>query len=113
MTIMILMWGETMSDIISRTALLAEYDKHHVGEPGGARKLIEAAPTIDAVPVVRCRFCSPDDCGGMEWYSEDIGVSMTLRRGKLIICNEYGDEAEIPIRHCPICGAKMDGEADV
>ena len=96
---MILMWGETMSDIISRTALLAEYDKHHVGEPGGARKLIEAAPTID--------------CGGMEWYSEDIGVSMTLRRGKLIICNEYGDEAEIPIRHCPICGAKMDGEADV
>ena len=57
LTIMILMWGETMSDIISRTALLAEYDKHHVGEPGGARKLIEAATTIDAVPVVRCADC--------------------------------------------------------
>lgn len=71
------------------------------------------APTIDAVPVVRCRYCSPDDCGGVKWDLEDIGVSMTLQRGKLIICNEYGDEAEIPIRHCPICGAKMDGEANV
>ena len=102
-----------MSDLISKAALLAEYDKHHVGAPGGARKLIEAAPTIDAVPVVRCRYCSPDGCGGVEWDLEDICVSMTLQRGKLIIGNEYGDEAEVPIRHCPICGAEMRGEADV
>lgn len=46
-----------MSDLISRAALLAEYDKHHVGAPGGARKLIEEAPAVDAVPVVRCRCC--------------------------------------------------------
>ena len=32
-------------------ALLAEYDRQHEGEPGKARKLIEDAPTVAAVPV--------------------------------------------------------------
>ena len=41
------------SDLISRSALLAEYDRVHVGEPGGARKLIAEAPAVDAVEVVR------------------------------------------------------------
>lgn len=31
-------------------ALLAEYDRVHVGPPGGARKLIENAPTITPGP---------------------------------------------------------------
>ena len=31
--------------------LLAEYDRQHEGEPGKARKLIEDAPTVDAVPL--------------------------------------------------------------
>ena len=35
-----------MGDLISRDALLAEYDKAHKGPPGGARKLIENAPPI-------------------------------------------------------------------
>ena len=34
-----------MDDLISRQALLAEYDRLHVGEPGRARKMIEDAPT--------------------------------------------------------------------
>ena len=38
-------------------ALLAAYDAMHKGEPGRARKLIEEAPTVDAVPVVRCKDC--------------------------------------------------------
>ena len=37
--------GEKMDDLISRTWLLAEYDKRHKGPPGGARKLIEEAPS--------------------------------------------------------------------
>ena len=36
-----------MSDLISRTWLLAEYDKRHKGPPGGARKLIEEAPPAE------------------------------------------------------------------
>lgn len=34
-----------MDDLISRSWLLAEYDKRHKGPPGGARKLIEEAPS--------------------------------------------------------------------
>lgn len=34
-----------MDDLISRQALLEEYDRLHVGEPGRARKMIEDAPS--------------------------------------------------------------------
>jgi hypothetical protein len=37
-----------MNDLISRKALLAEYDRVHIGIPGRARKLIENAPKVDA-----------------------------------------------------------------
>lgn len=70
-------------------------------------------PTIDPEglrPHGRCRYCSPEDGAGVEWDLEDIEVSMTLRCGKLTISNSFGDEADVPIRYCPICGAKMDLE---
>lgn len=35
-----------MNDLISRKALIAEYDRVHIGPPGGARKLIEEAPAV-------------------------------------------------------------------
>ncbi len=35
-----------MDDLISRKALLAKYDRVHIGEPGNARKLIEDAPAV-------------------------------------------------------------------
>mgnify|MGYP006923190762 CR=1 FL=1 len=38
-----------MDDLISRQALLAEYDRVHVGPSGGARKLMEDAPSVEAV----------------------------------------------------------------
>ena len=60
--------------------------------------------------IERCRYCSQNDGSGLQWDFEDIGVSVTLQFGVLTICNEYGDEAEMPIRHCPNCGAKMDLE---
>ena len=43
--------------LIDANALIEEYDRVHVGEPGKARKLIEDAPTVDAVEVVRCKDC--------------------------------------------------------
>jgi len=51
------------NDLISRSALLTEYDKQHKGAPGRARKLIVEAPAVDAVPVVRCKDC--------KWYREE------------------------------------------
>ena len=38
-----------MNDLISRKALITEYDRVHIGPPGGARKLMKDAPTVDAV----------------------------------------------------------------
>ena len=46
-----------MTSLIERDALIAEYDRVHVGEAGKARKLIEEAPEVYAVPVVRCKDC--------------------------------------------------------
>ena len=39
------------NDLISRAYVLAEYDRQHKGPPGGARKIMEEAPAVDAVPV--------------------------------------------------------------
>ena len=35
--------------LIDANALIAEYDRVHIGPPGGARKLIANAPVVDAV----------------------------------------------------------------
>ena len=43
--------------LIDANALIAEYDRVHIGEPGKARKLMEDAHTIDDALVVRCREC--------------------------------------------------------
>lgn len=44
-------------EYIERNALIAEYDRVHIGAPGGARKLMVDAPTADVVEVVRCKEC--------------------------------------------------------
>lgn len=44
-------------EYIERGALIAEYDRVHVGAPGGARKLMVEAPAADVVEVVRCKDC--------------------------------------------------------
>lgn len=40
-----------MYDLISKKSLLSAYDEKHKGPAGGARKLIEDAPTIPSVPL--------------------------------------------------------------
>lgn len=49
-------------DLISRSALIAEYDRVHIGPPGGARKLMEEAAAVEAVEVVRCWDCEHWTC---------------------------------------------------
>lgn len=44
-------------EYIEREALIAEYDRVHIGAPGGARKLMVDAPAADVVEVVRCKDC--------------------------------------------------------
>ena len=85
-----------MDDLISRKALLAAYDRVHIGEPGMARKLMEDAPTVDAVEVVHGRWkygtrsavCS--ECGFERHLDDNFGAAIA----------------------CPNCGAKMDGDGN-
>ncbi len=51
-----------MARYIDVDALIAEYDRVHIGAPGGARKLMVDAPTADVEEVVRCKDC--------KWYQE-------------------------------------------
>lgn len=37
--------------LIDKEKLIEEYDRVHEGPAGGARKLMEEAPTVDAIPV--------------------------------------------------------------
>lgn len=78
-----------MDDLISRTALIAEYDRVHVGAPGGARKLMEDAPAVDAVPVVYGQW------------------SQRKGDGALYRCSECGEASIRRFKFCPECGADM------
>ena len=104
-----------MNDLISRKALLAEYDRVHVGEPGNARKLIVDAPTINAVEIP-CKI--GDEVWGIKKFNhgtkvvkgtvyqmyivEDMKLSIVV---KGVGCGEWGsnifatkEEAEAKIR---------------
>lgn len=90
-------------DLISRSALLAEYDRQHKGEAGRARKLMEDAPAVDAVEVKHGFW---DDSGRYKFPSGAVAIR----------CSECGcalHESEYRLynwHYCPCCGAKMDGE---
>lgn len=73
-----------MDDLISRSALLAEYDRQHKGEAGKARTLIANAPAVDAVEVVRCKECKhwlkdfaghTEFVGRCEWANYVVGAA--------------------------------------
>ena len=81
---------------IDADVLLAEYDRVHVGPPGGARKLIEDAPTIEPKRE-RGRWIETDEgtyCGVCFQYPYDD--------------NEY-HIAGWRSAFCPNCGADMRG----
>ena len=88
-----------MDDLISRKALLAEYDRVHVGEPGKARKLMEDAPAVDAVEVVHAYWIKH------EYAEEENGL--LVPNYECSACRSWERDEGY---YCPNCGAKMDGE---
>ena len=80
--------------LIDANALIAEYDRVHIGEPGKARKLMKDAHTVDAVEVTRCRDCK---------YHEDTPV----------IGFEHCCLHDLTMRHNDFCSyGKREGGAD-
>ena len=61
------------TDLISRSSLLAKYDKEHEGPPGRARKLIEEEPQVHT-EIIYCKGCGHrDDHGCCKYWK---GLSM-------------------------------------
>ena len=83
-----------MDEYIEREALIAEYDRVHVGAAGGARKLIKDFPAADVVEVVRCKDCKSGEVDdpdfpeqfycheGCGWNNADFFCAYGARRGK-------------------------------
>ena len=89
-------------DLISRKALIAEYDRVHIGPPGGARKLMEDAPAVDAVPVVHGRWRARDIIAKQAGYGQRY---YNHAECKVNPCGLFKNAYD----YCPSCGAKMDG----
>jgi hypothetical protein len=91
------------NDLISRAYVLAEYDRQHKGPPGGARKIMEEAPAVDAEPVVHARpiWINPLNPGAKTciWKCSSL-------------CSACGDYVATGWKHCQNCGAKMNGRVD-
>lgn len=86
------------NDLISRKALIEAYDKAHKGTPGGARKLMEEAPGVDAVEVVHGEWVKSKHPLGFYMCSVCQSNDKECQRFYSNTCN-----------YCPHCGAKMDG----
>lgn len=85
---------ENTKQLIYKEDLIAEYDRVHIGPPGGARKLMEDAPTVDAVEVVHGRW---------KYYHKQNKA----------VCTNCSFERDLDVNFgraisCPNCGAKMD-----
>lgn len=82
-------------EYIERNALIAEYDRVHIGPAGGARKLMVDAPTADVAEVKHG-----------EWRGKPIAGYSDI---KCSVCNTRFVQETGTWSYCPECGAKMDG----
>lgn len=73
-----------MDDLISRDELIKAYLAAHKGPPGGALKLIQEAPAVDAEPIRRGRWIKEPDrhyhwhcseCGFVEGIRVEMGIN--------------------------------------
>lgn len=78
-------------DAISRSALLVAYDEAHKGPPGGARRLIEEAPSVLS------QKSEPRLVGNIKTYSPGRKCGLCPK------CNAILDDV-FNIHHCGICG---------
>ena len=109
--------------LIDADALIAEYDRVHIGQAGGARKLMVDAPTVDAVhreTLAQVMWERDVAMGQLEEHAIPFGCKADvqavvhgewkeygLRNPQCSICKKFNYETS---RFCPNCGARMDGK---
>lgn len=76
-----------MDDLISRSWLLSEYDKRHKGPPGGARKLIEEAPSsAEKESFEWCTDCKEYDQEGHCCHRFSKMIRKTIEEMQIVHC---------------------------
>ena len=85
-----------MARYIDVDKLIAEYDRVHIGPPGGARKLMEEAPTADVAEVKHGEWIIGSD--GYYPFCSECRYEPPFVGGK-----------DMRTPYCSHCGAKMDG----
>jgi DNA-directed RNA polymerase subunit RPC12/RpoP len=91
-----------MAEYINREALIAEYDRVHIGEAGGARKLMVEAPAADVVEVVHACWQWSKVNGQYGYYCSNCRAGWANSENAEWIAKSHD--------YCPKCGAKMDAE---
>ena len=99
---------------IDADKLIAEYDRVHIGPPGGARKLMVAAPTADVEEVKHGEWVIKSETIQLfDDVDEELYVECPFCKRTFYVPFEFDDEKIIAYakKHYPYCncGAKMDG----
>ena len=81
-----------MADLIDRQVLLRDIKKYHLSD-GKVQHWVEVQPSVDAVPVVRCKDCKNSE----HWYKDRRRCFLWNEDGVSVFddgfCN-YGERGE-------------------
>jgi hypothetical protein len=91
-----------MARYVDVDKLIAEYDRVHIGAPGGARKLMVDAPTADVQEVVHGEWIYHP-----ETFYTKSGFTCSVCKDPMW----HSPDVKQAFKYCPHCGAKMDGGA--
>ena len=88
--------------LIDADALIAEYDRVHVGEPGGARKLMMDAPTVEERKTGKW-LSHYDYCKKHDYMPSPSALIAFWW------CDQCEQGVEHPTNFCPNCGSYNGG----
>lgn len=73
-----------MADLIDRHALLRDIERYHLSD-GKFQHWVEAQPSVEAEPVVRCKDCKHST----EWYGDKRRCFLWCENGIDVFENGY------------------------
>ena len=100
---------EPCEDAVSRQWLLDEYDKRHKGVAGGARKMIEEAPSVTPISSENRVKLEQIECEDAVSRAEVLKIFDDCRNASFVWGVMKSRIEELPSvtpKYCPNCGSK-------